>query len=120
MRKDGELFVRGVFDLRVRRKPQAFSAYAGSLWIFNHNILIINELYLYNATPSGRIYSTHTAQCKVRGTCGFVLTAIPSPTLLLAFPRPLVATNRGSIQLADDPPGSLLHPFRMPSSLPIC
>jgi hypothetical protein len=28
MRKDGELFVRGVFDLGVRRKPQAFAAVA--------------------------------------------------------------------------------------------
>jgi hypothetical protein len=27
-----------------------------------------------------------------------------------------VASNPGSIQLADDPPGSLLHPLRMPAS----
>jgi hypothetical protein len=51
MRKDGELFVRGVFDLRVRRKLQAFSADAVSLSIVNPSLPIINELELYNAMP---------------------------------------------------------------------
>jgi hypothetical protein len=40
----GELFVRGVFDLGVRRKPQAFAADAVDLWILSPNLLIINEL----------------------------------------------------------------------------
>jgi hypothetical protein len=49
MNKDSELIVRGVFDLGVRRKPQAFAADAVSLWILNPNMLIVNELNLYNA-----------------------------------------------------------------------
>jgi hypothetical protein len=47
----GELFVRGVFDLGVRRKPQAFAADAVSLWSVNPTLLIINELELHNAMP---------------------------------------------------------------------
>jgi hypothetical protein len=54
MRKDGELFVRGVFDLGVRRKPQAFAADAVNLWVLNPSLLIINELGVYNAMPRWR------------------------------------------------------------------
>ena len=32
IRKDGEVPVRGVFDLGARRKPQAFAADSVSLW----------------------------------------------------------------------------------------
>jgi hypothetical protein len=53
----GELFVRGVFDLGVRRKPQAFAADAVDLWILSPNLLIINELELYDAMPGWRTYS---------------------------------------------------------------
>jgi hypothetical protein len=35
MRKNGEVLKRGVFDLEVRRKPQAFAADAVSLWRIN-------------------------------------------------------------------------------------
>ena len=38
MRKDGKVLERGVFDLEVRRKPQAFAAVAViilGLWILN-------------------------------------------------------------------------------------
>jgi hypothetical protein len=41
MRKGGELFVRGVFYLEVRSKPQAFAAVAASLWILNPSLLIL-------------------------------------------------------------------------------
>jgi hypothetical protein len=37
MRKGGEALERGVFDLGVTRKPQAFEADAVSLWRFNQN-----------------------------------------------------------------------------------
>jgi hypothetical protein len=78
MNKDSELFVRGVLDLGKRRKPQSFAADAASLWILNPNMLIVNELYLYNAKPRWRTYSIQCclsmAQFSVRGACGFVLT----------------------------------------------
>jgi hypothetical protein len=61
MRKGGELFVRGVFDLGVRRKPQAFAAEAVSLWILNLSLLIINELELSNVMPRQRTYSPRSA-----------------------------------------------------------
>ena len=78
MNKDSELFVRGVFDLGVRRKPQAFAADAESLWILNPNMLIVNELHFYSAKPRWRNYSTQCclsmAQFSVRGACGFLIT----------------------------------------------
>ena len=43
------MFVRGVFDLGIRRKPPEFAADTMSLWIVNPSPLIINELDLYNA-----------------------------------------------------------------------
>jgi hypothetical protein len=61
MRKHGELFVRDVFDLGVRRKPQAFAADAVSLWILNPSLLIINQLEFYKAMLRWRTYSAHTA-----------------------------------------------------------
>jgi hypothetical protein len=61
MRKDSELFVRGVSDLGVRRKPQVFAPHAVSLWILKPSLLTINELELYNAKPRWRAYSAHSA-----------------------------------------------------------
>ena len=61
MPKDGELFVRGVFDLGVRRNPQAFAADAVSLWIVNPSLLIINELELSHAKPRWRTQLARTA-----------------------------------------------------------
>jgi hypothetical protein len=49
----GELFVRGVFDLGVRRKPQAFAADAVDLWILSPNLLIINELTICASPKPG-------------------------------------------------------------------
>ena len=51
MHEEGELFVRGVFDLGLRRKPQAFARDAVGLWILNPSLLRINELELCNAKP---------------------------------------------------------------------
>jgi hypothetical protein len=51
MHKDSELFLRSIFDLGVRRKPQASSADAVSLWILNLSLLITNEFALSNAKP---------------------------------------------------------------------
>jgi hypothetical protein len=89
MRKDGELFVRGIFDLGVRRKPQAFAADAVDLWILNHNMLIINWLKAYNQCRDGELIRPDTAvsmaQCRVRGACGFVLTGKPEVTRKMKF-----------------------------------
>jgi hypothetical protein len=72
--------VRGVFDLEVRRKPQAFAADAVSLWILNQSPLIINGLALYAKPHFSGPYSLSMAQSSVHGACGFVLTAKPEAT----------------------------------------
>jgi hypothetical protein len=83
MRKDGELFVRGVFDLWVRRKPQAFSADAAvSLWILNPSLLIINELELSNAMPRWRTYSAHTASVRHNAASAAPAASFLPPTRL--------------------------------------
>jgi len=59
IRKDGEVPVRGVFDLGARRKPQAFAADSVSLWNFNRRLLIMKELLLYPTKLMKRSYPAH-------------------------------------------------------------
>jgi hypothetical protein len=90
--------VRGVFDLEVRRKPQAFAADAVSLWILNQSPLIINGLALYAKPHFSGPYSLSMAQSSVHGACGFVSHRQPGRYLFVAAG---LATSRRSARHRD-------------------